>query len=671
MTQIKLLNMKIRNFKGVTNYELNADGQDINVQGDNGTGKTTLYDAFLWCLFGKNSADQATFDWKPLDEQGNEIHHLETEVVAELEVNGKARKLSRMTSEDWVKKRGSATETFDGHTTSYKIDDLSVKKKEFDESLSELIDEDLFKLLTNVHYFPKKMKWQDRRQTLIDMVGDITDLDVIEKNEELEPLKELIEERPAGELKQLTEQKMKQINKAIRGLPGRIDEVDRSLPDIESLDREQLEADKKLAEDVINSLQDKRATLKNSDGVVELKNKVANLRLDYRALATDHEESLNKELSEVRERADQLENDIRDLRNDEWKLKQTSDTFERDISNAKNEIERLENRKKDLLDKFYEVREREMETFEEHQTSCPTCGQELPSDEILKLQSAYEEEVKAFNENKANDLKEINAVGKEVAANIEKQEQYVAVAEKELITTKESLLEVSKEIEELQEKVRKDNEYIRSIKSQNPFEETDKAKEIISEAEKLEKQIKSGQTNIEDDLNKIQADIEAEQAKIDKANNSLSLFSLHARQSQRKEELINEEQELSIEYGQLEQRLYLLEEFTRTKVNLLTETINSKFKEVKFKLFEEQINGGLKEICEVTMNGANYSTGLNNASRINAGLDIVNTLMDHHDVYVPVFIDNAESVNELFDVDAQLITLSVTNHKNLRVEVAQ
>lgn len=670
MTQIKLLNMKIRNFKGVTNYELNADGQDINVQGDNGTGKTTLYDAFLWCLFGKNSADQATFDWKPLDEQGNEIHHLETEVVAELEVNGKARKLSRMTSEDWVKKRGSATETFDGHTTSYKIDDLSVKKKEFDESLSKLIDEDLFKLLTNVHHFPEKMKWQDRRQTLIDMVGDITDLDVIEKNKELEPLKGLIEERPASELKQLTEQKMKQINKDIKSLPNRIDEVDRSLPDIESLDREQLEADKKLAEDVINNLQDKRATLKNSDGVVELKNKVANLRLDYRALATDHEESLNKELAEVRERANQLEADIRDLKSKEWELKQASDTFERDISSAKEEIEGLERRKKDLLDKFYEVREREVETFEEHQTSCPTCGQELPSDEILKLKSDHEEEVKAINENKANDLKEINAVGKEVAANIEKQGRYVAISEKELITTKESLLEVSKEIEEFQEKARKDNEYIRSIKSQNPFEETDKAKEIISEAEKLEEQIKSGQTNIEDDLNKIQSDIDAEQAKIDEVNNSLSLFALHARQSQRKEELINEEQELSIEYGQLEQRLYLLEEFTRTKVNLLTETINNKFKEVKFKLFEEQINGGLKEICEVTMNGANYSTGLNNAARINAGLDIVNTLMDHHDVYVPVFIDNAESVNELFDVDAQLITLSVTNHKNLRVEVA-
>src|SRR5699024_6315948 len=110
--------------------------------------------------------------------------------------------------------------------------------------LSELIDEDLFKLLTNVHYFPEKMKWQDRRQTLIDMVGDITDLDVIEKNPDLVPLKELIEERPAGELKQLTEQKMKQINKDIKALPGRIDEVDRSLPDVESLDREQLETDK-------------------------------------------------------------------------------------------------------------------------------------------------------------------------------------------------------------------------------------------------------------------------------------------------------------------------------------------------------------------------------------------------------------------------------------------
>ena len=165
--KLTLNKLTIRNFKGFKSYELEANGEDINVFGDNATGKTSLYDAFLWCLFGKNSADQATFDWKPLDKNGNEINHLETEVIAEIGVDGQEHKLSRTTSEKWTKKRGSAVELFDGHTTIYKINDLSVKKKEYEEYLSELIDEDLFKTLTSVQYFPEKLEWKDFRQGML------------------------------------------------------------------------------------------------------------------------------------------------------------------------------------------------------------------------------------------------------------------------------------------------------------------------------------------------------------------------------------------------------------------------------------------------------------------------------------------------------------------------
>src|SRR5699024_8610220 len=150
-------------------------------------------------------------------------------------------------------------------------------------------------------------------------------------------------------------------------------------------------------------------------------------------------------------------------------------------------------------------------------------------------------------------------------------------------------------------------------------------------------------------------------------NDDLYKFTTYANQYKRKQELIDSEKEISAHYGVLQTQLYLLEEFTRTKVNLLTDAINDKFKFVKFKLFEENINGGLEEVCEPTVDGNNYSTGLNNAARINAGLDIINTLMDYYQTKVPVFIDNAEGVNELIGIDTQLITLSVSKHKNLNV----
>ena len=157
-------------------------------------------------------------------------------------------------------------------------------------------------------------------------------------------------------------------------------------------------------------------------------------------------------------------------------------------------------------------------------------------------------------------------------------------------------------------------------------------------------------------------------AEINDVNDLLYRFELHAKQQERVDELIAKEQSLGLKFGELEQQLMVLEEYVRTKVSLLTDTINGKFRIVKFKLFDTAINGGLIECCEPTVGGANYSTGLNNAARINAGLDIINALMSHYDLHLPLFVDNAESVNELIEVDTQVITLSVSKDKKLTVK---
>ncbi len=668
---LKLNKLIVRNFKGFKNYELETDGQVINIFGDNGTGKTTLYDAFLWLLFGKNSIDQATFDWKPLDKEGNEINHLETEVIAEIEVDGKATKLSRMTKEKWTKKRGSAVEMFDGHTTTYKIDDLTVKKKEYEEFLATLIDEDLFKLLTNVGYFPKKLKWQERRQTLIDMVGDVTDVDVIAENKELEPLKELIEERPADELKQLMEQQMNQINKDIKTIPDRIDEVDRGLPDISKLDKDELLKDKVNFENQIEKLREKIAEIKNSDSVIRLKTEIAELRTYYRELELDHKEELEKQLQDILKEKETTETEVRETNAVLEEIKGNNSTVERAVSRKVQEAKELEDSRAKLLSHFYEIRDREMEGFEAHRTTCPTCGQDLPEAELLNIRYTYEKEVEAFNTNKALELKENKEKGLAIANQIETLKDEIDQLNSGLRTDLEVIADAEKDKERLTNRLKKIESEINKIREgQNPFVETKKAHDIKNQAAELQRQIDSGQSNVDGEVDEINQDINKAKDYLSKINDQLGEIDFHTRQSKRRTELIEQEQDLSVKYGELEQRLYLLEEFTRTKVNLLTDTINSRFKFVEFKLFEEQINGGLKETCEVTVDGNNYSTGLNNAMRINAGLDIINTLMDYYAIYVPVFVDNAESINDLLEIDTQLITLSVSNHKNLRVEVA-
>lgn len=674
--KLKLNKLTIRNFKGITDYEIELNGDSYNVQGDNGTGKTTLYDAFLFCLFGKNSQDQpalgqSTFDWKPLDEQGREMNHLETEVALVLGVNGKDIKLSRMITEDWTKKRGSAVETFSGHTTTYRIDDLKVKKKEYDELLSEWISEDLFKLLTNVTYFPETMKWQDRRETLIDMVGDVTDEDVIAKNNELQPLKELIEERPADELKQLIQQNMRQINTDLKSIPNRIDEVNRSLPDLSELDQSELEKERDLIEEKIDAKRNEILELKNSDVAIETKAKISELNLHYREMQMEYDVELSKELEGTYDEQELIEEQIRAKKSELRGINEELEEVNRKTDRLTGSIAMTDVYLKDLRQDFVEIRDKEMAPFDEHQTTCPTCSQDLPEEEILKLRNDYENKIKEFNEQKVKDLKELNEKGQEKSlekAEKEKElEHLTKVVKPEFENAKEATEKHLKELEK--ELVTIESQVDRIRNNQNPFEDTEEAIEIKEKIKDLEQQLENGESTVDEDVAKINNQINVLRDKLSSVNDNLQAFKTYENQSKRKEELIAQEGNLSVKYGELEQQLHLLDEFTRTKVDLLTDTINDKFKYVKFKLFEEQINGGLKEVCEVTMNGANYSTGLNNAARINAGLDIVNTLMKHYETHVPVFIDNAESVNELIDIDTQLITLSVSKHKNLRAEV--
>lgn len=75
-------------------------------------------------------------------------------------------------------------------------------------------------------------------------------------------------------------------------------------------------------------------------------------------------------------------------------------------------------------------------------------------------------------------------------------------------------------------------------------------------------------------------------------------------------------------------------------------------------------------MCETLYEGVPYGSGLNNAAKINVGLDIINTLSEHYGILAPIFVDNAEAVTKFINVDAQLISLVVSEKdKQLRVEL--
>ena len=189
---MKLNRLVLRNFKGIREFTLDAQGGNVDVFGDNATGKTTLFDAFTWLLFDKDSSNKKDFSIKTLDKSGAEQHGLEHEVEATLDIDGQEITLRKVYKEKWTKKRGSAQADFTGHTTDYYIDSVPVKKSEYEARIAEIADEGVFKLLTSPTYFNEQLHWEKRRQILLEVCGDLTDEEVISSNKALAELPKIL-----------------------------------------------------------------------------------------------------------------------------------------------------------------------------------------------------------------------------------------------------------------------------------------------------------------------------------------------------------------------------------------------------------------------------------------------------------------------------------------------
>lgn len=229
---MKLLKLSLKNFKGAPEFVFEPNGHNASVFGDNATCKTTLVDASHWLLFDKDSHDKKDFAIKTLDKDGNVIHNLEHEVEGVYEIDGKVVTLRKVFSEKWTKKRGQTRSEFTGHTTDYYIDGVPKPKKDYDSFIAGIINEDIFKMLTNPQYFNEMLHWQARREILLDVCGDLSDEEVIASSKALSKLPEILKGRKLEDHRKVIAARRAEINKELDKIPVRIDEVSKSLPDI-------------------------------------------------------------------------------------------------------------------------------------------------------------------------------------------------------------------------------------------------------------------------------------------------------------------------------------------------------------------------------------------------------------------------------------------------------
>jgi DNA repair exonuclease SbcCD ATPase subunit len=645
--KITLKQLIIKNFKGLKEFELNVNGKNADIYGNNGKGKTTLKDALNWLLFDKDSQNKKDFSIKPQDETGNPIHFLDTEVEAILDCDGKDVKLKKVFREKWVKKRGQEQQEFSGHETDYWCDDVPLKKGEYTAKIDNLVKEELFKLLTDPMYFNTQLKWEKKREVLFELAGaNISDEDVIFSNPGLKDLSGILGGKSIEDYKKILSARLKSLKEQLEKIPIRIDETVKGMP--QEIDLSVIE--KELQEQNI-ALQAVESKLMNFEEAAK----------EY----ISKQQQLSNLQGKLQQRSLNLQNEANKAANDailkKNELQSAISTLQSDIKSLVSENERYSSNIEELNKKIVALREQWTEEnvkkfVEPSGLTCQTCGQDLPADIV----GEKTEKLRAkFEKDKDIKLTGINTEGKANAERINNLNNLIEENQLKMVEKQESI-----------------DKYTTDLNAIPVVAAVDVDLSSDGEYSSLVGQIKA----LQDDLQKPVEDNRAElkqskatiESKITLLNRQLGSKDTIEKSKARIEELKQEQKETSQQKADLEKHDFLIEQFTKSKCNLLEESINKHFEFVRFKLFDKQINGGISECCEtlVNTNGSYVEFGsANNAGRFNAGLDIIRALNEFYNVSVPIFVDNAESVVELIPVNTQVIRLVVSDTDNeLRIE---
>lgn len=643
--EIRIFNLKLKNFKGIKDLHIDFNGKDTKIFGANATGKTTIFDAFKWLFFDKDSNDRKDFNIKTLDSNNNPIHFLEHEVEATLIIDGQDMTFKKMLQEKWVKRRGQENQEFAGHETNYWIDEVPVKKKDYEEKINSLIPESLFKLITDPLFFNNNMAWKERRELLISISGsNITDEDILNSDEKFTTLKENLQGRNIEDYKKVVAAKIKELNNEKEKIPVRIDELTNTLITDHDMDYDKLEKEKQALNEEIQKIDLEmtdiqtraKENIKKADQLAIAKNELNNLKLK---LEVEHSDKNSKEEIMLNNEKTVLENS---LRNSNKQLEELTFSIEKD-----------KKRKEELYKQWDEVNNTKLE-FDPNSFICPTCKREYETDKIEEMKQQFE---KNFIEHKEGRKENINQEGQSINKRIEESNENITKLKIQIeeITTK--LSEINTKIEKLQSEKEEIGTFdVTSLPQfQEKLKQLEELQKVVDNLVKEDTtEIQNRKTNITEQINNI--------------DKQLNEKVVQERTKTRIEELEKEEESISQKIQELEAQQYQIEEFTKTKVEMLENAINSNFEIVKFRLFDTQINGGLVECCDTLVNGVPYSD-VNNAHKIIAGLDIIKTLSRFYNTTAPIFIDNRESINDLCKIDAQVISLVVTTDPKLRIGV--
>lgn len=636
--KIELKSLDLVHFKCFPKLHLDFHEGVNNIYGENAAGKTSVYDALTWLLFNKDSAGNARPDIKP--------HHAPAgtmpEVTAILEVDGEPIKLRKVLREKWEKPRGSSIERYAGDTRDYYIDDVPLAENAYKRRIAELIDERQFKLLTDVWAVTKEMHWKDRRTLLAEICGLPEDKQLLAAAPQFTELNEKVGRRTVDEYKSVLMKQRKDMNANLNTLPVRVDECSRMVAELESLDfaaahseSDRLQAERERVQGELVKLTNDTLTAQAKNERDALQNQLSELEVENNAHLVSQRVPVEDETPVLTAALD--------------RAKCEADRLTRTVARETDYITTGENCLND-----YRARWRAIDAEEFTETVCPTCHQPLPAEQVAEAREAFA----AHQQQRKDTLLEDSKFVK----------RGIAAAKDRLLTAETALKTAQDEVQKAQI----------SLDSYTPPVEV--VPENLPDYDRRKGAILTLIADADKRIDRLTSDTEQERRRLETALSAVTAEKLRHDAVLAKEQTLSdtrrriadlqaEQRKAAAEVEQMDRLIAMCEEFTRYRVQAITESVNSKFRLTRWRLFTEQVNGGLADCCEpMDRNGSTFE-GTNNAMQINIGMDIIDTLSAHFDRRVPLFVDNAESVTHLQSIGSQVVRLVVSEQdKELRIE---
>lgn len=647
---MKLLRLTLDNFKGTKHFSLDLpEGCSAAVYGENGTGKTTLADAWCWLLFGVDSKGQSDSKNGGFQVSTKGTSGLDYSVSAVIEVDGRTHTLRRVYREEFSRKNGESEKGQAKNHTDYYLDDTPLKtKKQYDAFIDTLFpSREIGRALTIPSYFPRELEPGSRRELLLKLFSpEITEGSVMDRHPELARLRTYKGYKTVEQYRDWAKAQRTAVNKELDSIPGRIDEANLAkreevpTPEDDAV-FQRLQAEKAKLAMKISAIRSGSAQMDAIRRKSETEALLSERRAAYMGKFLHANDALNAD-------AQALRKEISDKERAVFLLKRKKEERILFMEGIRKEIDHLGE----------EWQEWQGKRFDESSTVCPTCGQSLPPEQI---QEAREK----FNLTRSETIRQIEEQGTQLRERL-KRDSVAVKEEQKTITAAEQELAV------LQEKLDK---LAAAIVTPPPFEETEDFRKLTKEIEGLRQEEAILKVSAEKQLAPLLEKEEAIQQRLDELARKRLNVEMNRQQEQRIRDLLAKQKELNLQLTTLDDGLTLADQFIRLRAMDLEEDINSHFEVVRWKLFDMQVNGGVKTCCEAMADNDNgifveYGSNLNDGRRIQAGVDIINAITKATGVTAPIWIDGAGELTKKLNTQSQCVRLYASEaDKALRVEV--